>query len=603
MIKKSKKGFLRKILGIFFYPHRQDYKVAITLDTVSLKLSQHTRVLLVGGALILIATILAFPAPLLTGYILDTVIPRQSLIELFVIGTILIVCLFVRSLLQYCYGMLFFTLTSKMILFLRAYMFKKFCSNGYERIQKYNNGYIISRLQDDPQRLALLFGDTIVSTATNFMTLCVGIVVMLYFGVTLTLITVSFLGILLFVMHYYGVRIRNFMEVLAEKAAQNLASLQENVSIMPLTSQYKRRIMPVRRYIHSAVHTLRYFIKMEELEQKSGSVMSLLSGSIPFIMLIVCGVYIIHSILTIGQFVAFMGIVGIIIGPAYALIGVDIELQKVIVGLKRVGEILTIKDELIGHEPVLKQSLKSVDFSNVTFSYDTQLVLQSVDVSFQKNKCYAIAGVSGSGKSTLAKIIAGFYTAEYELFLDGVLLTRKRRSCFLRQNAILIDQETLLFSGSVRDNLLLGNSNASDDELIQALIKAQAYDFMFDLPKGLDTEVEAKGANFSVGQRQRLAIARALLAKPSILIVDESTANVDNISEKLIYDALFELSEKMIIVVIAHRLESLKDFDVIYWLQDGAISEKGSHSELLDLGGLYAQQYLRTAKDEYSRVL
>ncbi len=601
MILKKKPSTIRIVLGFIFKHHLDDNDIVTALDVIGNAIVSNKNSIIIGCILIFISAILAFPTPFVTGYILDIAIPKKEILLVLYAGIFMLISLLLRGIFQYSTGMLFFIVNSKIILLIRAKMFNKITHMSFKDIHQLNTGYFMSRIQDDPPRLALLFGDTIVIMVTNILTICVGISMLLYIDAVLTAITAALLIVLLFVMRYYGVKIRNIMSIVSEKNAKTVKSLQENIDIIELSAQYRRRVFPVRRYIKSSFDTFRSFIRLESLENMSGSVLMSISGIIPIILMILCGYYIIYMKMTVGKFVTFMGVSGIIVGPASAVIGFNIELQKVVVGLKRVGEILSLHQDETFEESINELHPHVISFESIDFSYGNRKVIKSVDITLKKGECIGFAGPSGSGKSTLGKIIAGLYPARYSVRVNLQKVNAMKFQPFMQKIAIVIDQETQLFSGTVRENLLLGKVDATDSDLLQVLKKAQADSFIMELPDGMNTYVGENGSMFSVGQKQRIAIARALLADPYILVVDESTANIDNLTEKKILSILKELSKNMIIIVIAHKLEALTDLDTIYWIEEGQIVLHGTHDELLKQAGAYANQYKRLIVSESNK--
>ncbi|MDU2592176.1 MAG: ATP-binding cassette domain-containing protein, partial [Paeniclostridium sordellii] len=277
--------------------------------------------------------------------------------------------------------------------------------------------------------------------------------------------------------------------------------------------------------------------------------------------------------------------------PIENIINLQPTVQTALVAAERLSEILDLELEKSEQEDkkIKPNTIKgNIEFKNVDFRYGTrQLILKDINMTIKKGERIALVGESGSGKTTLAKLLLNFYKCEKGEILvnDYNLLDINIES--LRDKIAYISQETFLFNGTILENLMLGNPYLTYEEVIDACEKAQIHDFINSLPLRYNTLVEENGSNFSGGQKQRLSIARAILRKPEILIMDEATSNLDSITEKAIERTIHKFSEGMTTIIIAHRLSTIMRCDNIYILEKGEIKEKGNHKELLNQKGRY----------------
>jgi ABC-type multidrug transport system fused ATPase/permease subunit len=246
---------------------------------------------------------------------------------------------------------------------------------------------------------------------------------------------------------------------------------------------------------------------------------------------------------------------------------------------------------------LLKGELKpilsgSICFENVAFSYpqrNDMAVLKGIDLNVLQNQTIALVGSSGAGKSTIASLLLNYYSiSSGSLTFDGTPISDIDVT-HLREHMAIVPQEVLLFAGSIRENILFGRENATHEEIIDAAKQANAWDFIQSFPEGLETAVGDRGIQLSGGQKQRIAIARAILKNPTILILDEATSALDSESEKLVQDALQRLMKGRTSIVIAHRLSTIRNANCIYVIEEGQVTESGTHDELIAEHGLYAK--------------
>lgn len=310
------------------------------------------------------------------------------------------------------------------------------------------------------------------------------------------------------------------------------------------------------------------------------------------VILWVGSVCVIKGQITIGQLITFNSLLVYFLDPVKNLINLQPQMQTAVVAADRLGEILDLEAEKVENErkKLCPDSLSGdIVFKDVSFRYGTrQLVLEDINLTIKKGQKVAFVGESGSGKTTLSKLLLHLYKAESGNILINDNNIEDIQIEKLREKIAYISQETFLFSGSILDNLSLGLDYATMDDVIEATKSAQAHDFINELPLRYETRLEENGANLSGGQRQRLSIARAMLKKPDILIMDEATSNLDAITEKQLDKTISEYSENMTTIFIAHRLSTIKNCDQIFVMDKGRIIERGTHEELKRLGGKYS---------------
>jgi len=290
-----------------------------------------------------------------------------------------------------------------------------------------------------------------------------------------------------------------------------------------------------------------------------------------------------------SSFIAYMGLAYNILTPAKAISKASYNIKQGNAAAERVLEIIEAENPLTDKENAIEKKSfdKDINFQNISFKYEDEYVLKDFSLKISKGKTVALVGQSGSGKSTLANLITRFYDINSgKILIDGIDV-RDLSKKSLRNQLGIVTQDAILFNDTVKNNVLLGTKDATDDQVIEALKIANAYEFVENLPKGIDTNIGDSGNKLSGGQKQRLSIARAVLKNPPIMILDEATSALDTESEQLVQKALEHLMENRTSLVIAHRLSTIQKADTIVVIQKGKIVEQGKHDELLAKKGEY----------------
>ena len=297
---------------------------------------------------------------------------------------------------------------------------------------------------------------------------------------------------------------------------------------------------------------------------------------------------------TIGSLITFYALLAYFTEPIKNLIGLQPMMQTAVIAAERLNDILDIPSEEKSATQNSDITFDNITFSNVDFRYGNhELILKNVSFEINKGEKIAIVGESGCGKTTLAKLLLKFYQAEKgEVLVDGKELSLVPTNR-IRNDISYIDQNTFLFSDTVKNNLTFGNEKLNHNQIKNACNAAKAEEFIQELPFGYDTFLDENGKNLSGGQRQRLAIARALLRKPKLIIFDEATSNLDTITESAIKDTIFDLNKELTCIIIAHRLSTIKNCDKIIVMDKGCIVESGTHEQLMRLQGKYFELYNR----------
>ncbi len=325
-------------------------------------------------------------------------------------------------------------------------------------------------------------------------------------------------------------------------------------------------------------------------------VLSTITSVGPMLLYLVGGILMMKydADLTVGDISVLVALLGRMYGPVNSLLNIQVDWIRSMALFSRIFEYFDMPVEIKNPEnPIVPEGAEgAVEFRHVGFSYEPERkILQDVNFTLKPGKSIALVGPSGSGKSTIVNLIPRLYDVqEGEVLFDGVDV-RKLDLTYLRSNIGVVTQETYLFNGTIRENLLYVKPEATEEELIEACTKANIYDFISRQEKGLDTVVGNRGLKLSGGEKQRISIARVLLKKPALLIFDEATASLDSISEAKIQEAIDPLVGSCTSILIAHRLSTILAADEILVIKDGRVVERGVHEELVNAGGVYTELY------------
>jgi len=500
----------------------------------------------------------------------------------------------VRGLFWYGQNYLMSYVGQSVIIDIRAAVFKKLQRLSVSFYDKNKTGTIMSYVTNDVNALQSAMVENTIEMITEGFILIGSVVAMIYLDWRLTLFTVCTFPVVLWFMEFFGKKIRKTGGRIQECTADITSVLQESVASARVIKSFVREDYEVDRFDVENRANFRANMKNAQLMATLTPVVELVAAIGVTMIIWYGGNNVINGTITAGSLVAFLTYAVNISNPIKRLTRVIGNIQKALAAAQRVFMIIDMPEEIAESRDAkqLPEVSGKVEFQNVSFAYDDKgNVITDLSFSVKPGEVIAIVGPSGAGKSTIANLLPRFYDVNKgDIKIDGHSV-REVTLDSLREQVGIVPQETMLFNGSVYNNILYGRLDATKEEIEAAAKAANAHDFIMQLTDGYETKLGDRGVNLSGGQRQRIAIARAILKNPRILILDEATSALDTESERVVQEALDRLMVGRTSFVIAHRLSTVKNADKILVLGKGNLVESGTHDELLALDGLYAHLY------------
>jgi len=531
--------------------------------------------------------------PMITRNIINDYVPNQNLKLLItwlsILGFIYIVKIGLNFYITYYGHIMGVTMQANM----RRDVFEHLQDLPFVFFDENKTGTLMSRIINDLMEVSELAHHGPEDLFVSFVMIVGSFIMLSTINLPLALIVFSVIPFLIIFAMKQRIKMSDaFMETRVTIGEVN-ASLENSISGIRVSKAFSNKENEIEKFQENNN-------AFQVARKKAYKVMALFFSGTSFIMdflnilvLSAGGIFFFRGIINFGDFAAFLLYISMFLSPIKKLTNFIEQYQSGITGFQRFTELM---DEQLEHDQPDAKEVKSVqgniNFNDVTFSYDNnKQILKNISFSIDKGKTIAFVGPSGGGKTTLCHLLPRFYeVADGKINIDGINIKSFTRKS-LRKNIGIVQQDVFLFTGTIYDNILCGKINGTKEEVIAAAKKANIHDFIMTMPDGYETYVGERGIKLSGGQKQRISIARVFLKNPPILILDEATSALDNATELLIQNSLEELCKGRTTVVVAHRLSTIKNADEIIVLTDKGIQERGSHNELIEIEGIYANLY------------
>ena len=553
--------------------------------------------LVITFSLILVSGLLGLSVPFLIGKAIDSIFPGIGQVMFKNLRTIVLILFSVYifdNILSFLQDYIIAGISQRVVFNLREKMFKKLQSLPIIFFDMHTHGELMSRLSNDIDNVSTTISQSTVQFMSSAVSIVGSLFMMLYLSPIMTLASMVTIPMVFLLTRFIAKKTKLLFREQQKTLGALNGHIEETIAGIHVVKAFSNEEKVINEFktqndilrdVGVKAQTWTGFIMplMNVINNFSFGVIAVFGGSLA-----------VKGIISIGVIASFISYSKQFSRPLNELANTFNTLQSGLAGAERVFEILDEEEERKdADDAVIIEGIKGdVEFKNVSFEYEKgEPVLKDINFSIKAGTNIALVGPTGAGKTTIVNLLTGFYEiAHGEILIDGINIVDYEKNS-LRQIFGMVLQDTYLFSGTIKENIKYGNLNATDKEIERAAELARADDFITKLPKGYETYLNEGGTNLSQGQKQLLAISRAILANPSILILDEATSSVDTRTELKIQEAMVKLMENRTTFIIAHRLSTIKDADIIMVIDNGEIVEKGNHEELLRIKGHYYNLY------------
>ena len=560
----------------------------------------HMRIFILDMLASLFVALIGIVYPIVTRKMLNGFIPNRQYRLIIGFGLLLLGLYALRMLLNYFIQYQGHMMGVHMQTQMRSDMFRQLEKLPYRFYDSHETGKIMSRMTNDLMDISELAHHGPENLLISTVSVVISFVYLATINIWLTLIIFVCVPFLLFISLSLRKKMRSAFQKGRQSIAAINASVESSISGIRVTKAFNNAEREQEKF---EVGNAEFTEARREAYDAMGrfhSGTSFITDIFNVVVLIAGGLFLFNGQIQFGDYSAFVVSVSLFINPVTTLINFMEQYQNGVTGFERFIEIMDAEPEKDDEGAVdIGRAEGHIELRDVTYSYDDgKEVLNHISLNIEKGKTFALVGPSGGGKTTICHLIPHFYElTSGQILIDGRELHEITRES-LRRNIGIVQQDVYLFNASIRENILYGKLDATEEEVTEAAKRANIHDYIMTLEHGYDTQIGERGVRLSGGQKQRLSIARVFLKNPPILILDEATSALDNATEILIQQALDELCRGRTTIVVAHRLSTIKNADEIAVITNGRIAEQGTHEELLASNGIYASLYQLQFRDQ-----
>ncbi len=549
----------------------------------------------------LLISVIGMVYPIVTNKMLNIYIPEKMYGTIVIAGAIVLALYVLRMLLRYFVQYYGHLIGVKMQSQMRVDLFEHLEKLPFSFYDNNETGRIMTRITSDLFEVCELAHHGPENLLISSVMIILSFVYLMSIDRFLTLIIFACVPILVYVTMHFRKEMKASFDDRRKSNSTINAAVESSITGIRVTKAYTNADSEIEKFHRGDEEFVNASERAYKAMAKFHASTSFVTDVFNVFILIAGGLFLYAGRISFGDYSTFIVSVNLFISPVNTLISFMEQFQNGVSGFKRFLEIMDVEPEADSDNATELQNVEgTIEFKNVSYSYDDgKDVLHNVNLRIEKGQKLALVGPSGGGKTTLCHLLPNFYKlgpGEGSIFIDGKDI-RDLTLDSVRRNIGIVQQDVFLFVGTIRENILYGRPNATDEEVIQAARRANIHDYVMTLENGYETEIGERGVKLSGGQKQRLSIARVFLKDPAILILDEATSALDNTTEVLIQQALDELCKGRTTLVVAHRLSTIRNADEIAVVMNGVITERGTHEELIAAGGTYKDLYSLQFRD------
>ena len=560
----------------------------------------HKKIFILDMLAALTMSVIGIFYPIITRRLLNDFMPNKKYTEIIVCGSLLLIVYLMRMGLSYFVQYQGHMMGVKMQEKMRSDLFSHIEKLPVSFFDNNETGKIMTRMTSDLFDIVELAHHGPENVLITSSSIIISFAYLMSINIPLSLILLACVPILVFISSVLRKKMRDAFKKRRESNAIINASLESSITGIRVTKAFTNHDKEIEKFDVGNVEFVENSRKAYKAMGQFHSSTTFVTDVFNVILLIGGGFLLLTDANRFGDYSAFLAAINLFINPVNTLIRFMESFQNGVTGFERFIEILDTPIEEDKPDAIEMPNVEGViEFKNVTYGYgDGDNVLKNVSLKIEKGQTFALVGPSGGGKTTICHLIPHFYDVHKgEILVDGVNINNITRHS-LRKNIGIVQQDVYLFNSSIRDNILYGRLDATEEEVIEAAKRANIHDYVMTLPDGYDTVIGERGVTLSGGQKQRLSIARVFLKNPAILILDEATSALDNATEIMIQQALDELCKGRTTLVVAHRLSTIKNANEIAVVSGGEICEQGTHTELVEQGGIYAMLHKQQFRED-----